>query len=43
MKTPRSSRTSPTNRPTLEGMKLSRFDSILGMTRERLRRIYDAS
>ena len=27
--------------PDLEGMKLSRFDSILGMTRERLRRIYD--
>lgn len=27
----------------LEGMKLSRFDSILGLTRERLRRIYDAS
>ena len=25
---------------TLEGMKLSRFDSILGLTRERLRRIY---
>jgi phenylpropionate dioxygenase-like ring-hydroxylating dioxygenase large terminal subunit len=25
---------------SLEGMKLSRFDSILGMTRERLRRIY---
>ena len=25
----------------LEGMKLSRFDSILGLTRERLRRIYD--
>lgn len=31
--------------PSLEGMKLSRFDSILGLTRERLRRIYrgDAS
>jgi phenylpropionate dioxygenase-like ring-hydroxylating dioxygenase large terminal subunit len=27
----------------LEGMKLSRFDSILGLTRERLRRIYDAT
>ena len=27
--------------PTLEGMKLSRFDSILGLTRERVRRIYD--
>ena len=27
--------------PALEGMKLSRFDSILGLTRERLRRIYD--
>jgi hypothetical protein len=26
--------------PNLEGMKLSRFDSILGLTRERLRRIY---
>lgn len=26
--------------PSLEGMKLSRFDSILGLTRERLRRIY---
>ena len=26
--------------PDLEGMKLSRFDPILGMTRERLRRIY---
>src|SRR6266403_3407457 len=26
--------------PDLEGMKLSRFDSILGLTRERLRRIY---
>lgn len=31
--------------PSLEGMKLSRFDSILGLTRERLHRIYrgDAS
>jgi phenylpropionate dioxygenase-like ring-hydroxylating dioxygenase large terminal subunit len=26
--------------PVLEGMKLSRFDSVLGLTRERLRRIY---
>ena len=26
--------------PDLEGMKLSRFDTILGLTRERLRRIY---
>jgi vanillate O-demethylase monooxygenase subunit len=26
--------------PNLEGMKLSRFDPILGLTRERLRRIY---
>jgi hypothetical protein len=26
--------------PSLEGMKLSRFDPILGLTRERLRRIY---
>lgn len=26
--------------PSLEGMKLSRFDSVLGLTRERLRRIY---
>ena len=26
---------------TLEGMKLSRFDAILGLTRERLRRVYD--
>lgn len=25
----------------LEGMKLSRFDTILGLTRERLARIYD--
>jgi hypothetical protein len=25
---------------SLEGMKLSRFDSVLGLTRERLRRIY---
>jgi phenylpropionate dioxygenase-like ring-hydroxylating dioxygenase large terminal subunit len=27
----------------LEGMKLSRFDPILGLTRERLRRIYDGN
>ena len=27
--------------PGLEGMKLSRFDTILGLTRERLRRIYE--
>ncbi|MEO8350678.1 MAG: Rieske 2Fe-2S domain-containing protein [Chthoniobacteraceae bacterium] len=27
--------------PGLEGMKLSRFDTILGLTRERLARIYD--
>lgn len=26
--------------PGLDGMKLSRFDSVLGLTRERLRRIY---
>jgi hypothetical protein len=26
--------------PSLEGMKLSRFDAILGLTRERLQRIY---
>ena len=26
--------------PGLEGMKLSRFDPILGFTRERLQRIY---
>jgi hypothetical protein len=26
--------------PTLEGMKLGRFDPILGLTRERLGRIY---
>jgi hypothetical protein len=26
--------------PEMEGMKLSRFDRILGMTREKLRRIY---
>ena len=29
--------------PGLDGMKLSRFDPILGMTRERLRRIYDGT
>ena len=26
--------------PALEGMKLSRFDKILGLTRERIDRIY---
>jgi hypothetical protein len=26
--------------PRLDGMKLSRFDQILGLTRERLKRIY---
>jgi hypothetical protein len=31
------------NSPSLEGMKLGRFDTILGLTRERLRRIYDGA
>jgi hypothetical protein len=26
--------------PSLEGMKLSRFDKILGLTRERIDRVY---
>ena len=26
--------------PSLEGMKLSRFDKILGLTRERINRVY---
>lgn len=28
------------HRPTIEGMKLSRFDKVLGLTRERIARIY---
>jgi len=28
---------------SMEGMKLGRFDSILGLTRERLARIYDGA
>ncbi len=30
----------PSYAPQLEGMKLSRFDRVLGLARERLRRIY---
>jgi len=26
--------------PTLDGMKLSRFDKVMGLTRERIRTIY---